>query len=85
MAQTIKSRPTQNRSQTPDRAISPMKITVIGTGHVGLVWGTCLAEVGNDAAHFGTIQFIPVGTPPDEYGSAGMKYVTAAAATSAAT
>ncbi len=44
MAQTIKSRPTQNRSQTPDRAISPMKITVIGTGHVGLVWGTCLAD-----------------------------------------
>ena len=44
MAQTIKSRPTQNRSQTPDRAITPMKITVIGTGHVGLVWGTCLAD-----------------------------------------
>ena len=31
-----------------------MKITVIGTGYVGLV----------------TPQFIPVGTPPDEDGSA---------------
>ena len=103
-----------------------MKITVIGTGYVGLVSGCCLEEVGNDvlcldvdpakikiledggipifepglqemvrrnvaagrlhfttdverAAHFGTIQFIAVGTPPDEDGSADMKYVTAAA------
>jgi UDPglucose 6-dehydrogenase len=31
------------------------------------------------AAHFGTIQFIAVGTPPDEDGSADMQYVTAAA------
>ena len=25
-----------------------MKITVVGTGYVGLVTGTCLAEVGTD-------------------------------------
>ena len=25
-----------------------MKIAVVGTGYVGLVTGTCLAEVGND-------------------------------------
>jgi UDPglucose 6-dehydrogenase len=103
-----------------------MKITVVGTGYVGLVSGTCLAEVGNDvmcldvdankihilneggipihepgleamvarnkaagrlrfttsveeAVAFGTIQFIAVGTPPDEDGSADLKYVLAAA------
>lgn len=103
-----------------------MKVTVVGTGYVGLVSGTCLAEVGNDvlcldvdpakirileeggipifepglqemvrrnvaagrlhfttdvdkAVDFGTIQFIAVGTPPDEDGSADLQYVLAAA------
>jgi UDPglucose 6-dehydrogenase len=31
-----------------------MKITVIGTGYVGLVTGTCLSEVGNDVICFDT-------------------------------
>ena len=103
-----------------------MKITMIGTGYVGLVTGTCLSEVGNDvlcldidarkidilnsggvpihepglpemirrnvaagrlrftadidaAVEHGRLQFIAVGTPPDEDGSADMKYVIAAA------
>jgi len=103
-----------------------LKVTVVGTGYVGLVSGTCLAEVGNDvlcldvdpekirilqeggipiyepglldmvrrnvaagrlrfttdvadAVAHGTIQFIAVGTPPDEDGSADLQYVTAAA------
>ena len=103
-----------------------MKVTVVGSGYVGLVSGACLAEVGNnvmcldvDAAkiavlnqggipiyepgledmvrrnvaagrlHFttdvreaalhGVIQFIAVGTPPDEDGSADLQYVVAAA------
>jgi UDPglucose 6-dehydrogenase len=103
-----------------------LKITMIGTGYVGLVTGTCLAEVGNDvlcldvdankidtlnsggvpihepglqpmiarnveagrlrfttdidaAVAHGAVQFIAVGTPPDEDGSADMQYVLAAA------
>jgi len=103
-----------------------MKITMIGTGYVGLVSGACLADQGNDvvcldvnrdkiealragtiplhepgldvlvernaragrlhfstdiepSVHHGTVQFIAVGTPPDEDGSADLRYVTDAA------
>lgn len=103
-----------------------MKIAVIGTGYVGLVTGTCFAEVGVDVTcvdidqkkidnlnkgilpiyepgleemvernvqknrlHFSTslkdsiqgaeVVFIAVGTPPDEDGSADLKYVLAVA------
>ena len=105
-----------------------MKVTVFGTGYVGLVQGAVLAEVGhhvvcvdvdpdkieqlqqghipihepglenlvrdNHAAgrlHFttdatqgvlhGTVQFIAVGTPADEDGSADLQYVLAVAGT----
>lgn len=103
-----------------------MKITVVGTGYVGLVSGACLADSGNDvlcldldprkitilnnggipihepgledvvarnvaagrlrfttdideAVSFGELQFIAVGTPPGEDGSADLQYVLAAA------
>lgn len=105
-----------------------MKITIFGTGYVGLVTGACLADVGHDvlcvdvdaakvdalkqgvipiyepglesmvrrnvderrlhfttdpveAVAFGVLQFIAVGTPPDEDGSADLKYVLAVART----
>jgi UDPglucose 6-dehydrogenase len=103
-----------------------MKITVVGTGYVGLVTGACLSEMGNfvvcldldlrkvellnaggipihepglddivrrnvaagrlkfttnsrEALEHGAVQFIAVGTPPDEDGSADLTHVLAAA------
>jgi UDPglucose 6-dehydrogenase len=105
-----------------------MKVTVFGTGYVGLVTGTCLADVGHDvlcvdidqnkvdnlkngivpifepgldsivkqavqngllnfttnmdqAVNHGELQFIAVGTPSGEDGSADLQYVIAVAKT----
>ncbi|MEY3219382.1 MAG: hypothetical protein RIT27_739 [Pseudomonadota bacterium] len=105
-----------------------MKITVFGSGYVGLVTGACLAEVGHEVlcvdideqkidllknggvpiyepgleqlvhrnsangqlsfssnivegVKHGLFQFIAVGTPPDEDGSADLKYVLSVART----
>lgn len=103
-----------------------MNVTIFGAGYVGLVTGTCLAEVGHhvvcvdtdetkiqllnqgvipifepgleelvasnrkagkleftsstaSAVEHGEVQFIAVGTPPDEDGSADLKHVLAVA------
>ncbi|MEJ2346449.1 MAG: UDP-glucose/GDP-mannose dehydrogenase family protein [Gammaproteobacteria bacterium] len=103
-----------------------MKVTIYGSGYVGLVTGACLAQVGNhvlcvdideaktealrqgripiyepgleemvlenraagrlsfssdpaEGAHHGLFQFIAVGTPPDEDGSADLQHVLAVA------
>ncbi|HZX78108.1 UDP-glucose/GDP-mannose dehydrogenase family protein [Lysobacter sp.] len=105
-----------------------MRVTIFGTGYVGLVTGTCLSDVGHDvvcvdidqakvdglnqgvipiyepglepmvkanhaagrlsfttdaasAIAHGDVIFIAVGTPPDEDGSADLKYVLAVART----
>ena len=103
-----------------------MKVTIFGSGYVGLVSGACLADVGNEVVcvdvdhnkvdmlrrgevpiyepgleqivrsnqeagrlsfttdvaagvEHGLFQFIAVGTPPDEDGSADLQYVLSVA------
>jgi len=103
-----------------------MRLTIFGSGYVGLVTGACMAEMGNDvvcydideakiarlnkgeipiyepglesyiernveagrlefttdverAVSHGLFQFVAVGTPPDEDGSADLKHVLAVA------
>ena len=105
-----------------------MRLTIFGSGYVGLVTGACMAEMGNHvvcydidedkiarlndgeipiyepgleayiernkeagrlefttdvkkAVDYGLFQFIAVGTPPDEDGSADLKHVLAVART----
>lgn len=109
-----------------ENAGDTLKVTIFGTGYVGLVTGTCLADIGHhvtcvdidevkinnlkkgiipiyepgleamvvqnytagrlnfttdarEAIEFAEIQIIAVGTPPDEDGSADLKYVLAVA------
>src|SRR6266851_79963 len=87
-----------------------MRITIFGSGYVGLVTGACLADAGNnvvcvdvderkiamlkrnfdagrlrfttsalEGVRHGLFQLIAVGTPPDEDGSADLRYVLAVA------
>ena len=105
-----------------------MRVTIFGSGYVGLVSGACMAEMGNDvvccdidqdkidrlnkgeipifepglealvernreagrltfttdvaaAVDYGLFQFIAVGTPPGEDGSADLSHVLAVART----
>jgi UDPglucose 6-dehydrogenase len=49
-------------------SVEPMRITIIGSGYVGLVSGVCLAVVGHDVTcvdvHPGVVERINTGTPP---------------------
>jgi UDPglucose 6-dehydrogenase len=111
-----------------DESEGVVKVSIFGSGYVGLVTGACLADAGNDvvcmdvdqgkieglnrgevpiyepgldaliernveagrlqfttdadlAVRHGLLQFIAVGTPPDEDGSADLQYVLAVART----